>query len=87
MAGNPLAIFLFLGLGISALSVGPASLSETKMVIRSVPVAAARDAVSRVLEMATVSEVVNTLRAELGAWLDLSLFSERWDLSPLAGTV
>lgn len=87
MAGNPLAVFLFLGLGIAALSVGPGSLSETKMVIRSVPAAAARDTVSRVLELATVNEVVSALRTDLAAWLDLSLFSERWNLSPLAGTL
>lgn len=87
MAGNPLAVFLFLGLGISALSVGPASLPETKMVIRSVPAAAARETVSRVLEMATVQEVTTTLRAALANFLDLSLFSDRWNLSPLAGSV
>jgi phosphotransferase system enzyme I (PtsI) len=86
MAGNPLAVFLFLGLGIAALSVGPASLAETKAVIRSVPAAAARDAVSRVLQLATVTEVAATLRTELAAWLDLSLFSDRWNLLPLTGT-
>ena len=85
MAGNPLAVFLFLGLGISALSVGPASLAETKMVIRSVPAAAARDAVSRVLQLATVTDITATLRTELAAWLDLSLFSDRWNLLPLTG--
>jgi phosphotransferase system enzyme I (PtsI) len=85
MAGNPLAVFLFLGLGIAALSVGPASLPETKKVIRSVPAAAARQAVARVLSAATPSEVVATLRKGLEEWLDLSLFSDRWNLSPDAG--
>jgi phosphotransferase system enzyme I (PtsI) len=85
MAGNPLAVFLFLGLGISALSVAPSSLPETKKVIRSVPVAAARDAVSRVLSAGSPSEVVATLRHGLEEWLDLSMFSDRWNLSPEAG--
>lgn len=86
MAGNPLAIFFFLGVGINALSVGLGSLPETKAVIRSVPAAAARDTAARVLELATVDEVITTLRAELSTWIDLSLFSDRWNLSPLAGT-
>jgi phosphotransferase system enzyme I (PtsI) len=85
MAGNPLAVFLFLGLGISALSVAPSSLPETKKVIRSVPVAAAREAVSRVLSAGTPSDVVMTLRHGLEEWLDLSMFSDRWNLSPEAG--
>jgi hypothetical protein len=39
MAGNPLGVFLLLGLGINALSVAPSSLPEVKKVIRSVPAA------------------------------------------------
>jgi phosphoenolpyruvate-protein phosphotransferase (PTS system enzyme I) len=85
MAGNPLAVFLFIGLGINALSVGPSSLAETKKVIRSVPAGAARAAVSRVLEASTPSEVVTTLRSGLEEWLDLSLFSDRWNLATESG--
>jgi phosphoenolpyruvate-protein phosphotransferase (PTS system enzyme I) len=84
MASNPLAVFLLLGLGITALSVGPASLPEIKKVIRSVPAVEARNAVSAVLDAATPKEVVAVLTRELGKWLDLSLFSDRWNLSPEA---
>jgi phosphoenolpyruvate-protein kinase (PTS system EI component) len=82
MASHPLAVFLLIGLGITALSVGPAALPEIKKVIRSVPAAEARKAVSAVLDAATPNEVVETLTRELGKWLDVSLFSDRWNLSP-----
>jgi phosphoenolpyruvate-protein phosphotransferase (PTS system enzyme I) len=84
MAGNPLAVFLLIGLGITALSVGPASLPEIKKVIRSVPAVEARNAVSAVLDAPTPNDVVSVLTRELGKWLDLSLFSDRWNLSPEA---
>jgi phosphoenolpyruvate-protein phosphotransferase (PTS system enzyme I) len=84
MAGNPLAVFLLMGLGITALSVGPASLPEIKKVIRSVPAAEARSAVSAALDAPTPNDVVATLTRELARWLDLSLFSDRWNLSPTA---
>jgi signal transduction protein with GAF and PtsI domain len=82
MASNPLAVFLLVGLGITALSVGPASLPEIKKVIRSVPAVEARNAVSAVLDAPTPTDVVSVLTRELGKWLDLSLFSDRWNLSP-----
>src|SRR5687767_5811979 len=84
MASNPLAVFLLIGLGITALSVGPASLPEIKKVIRSVPAAEARNAVSIAMECATPNEVVQTLTHEFGKWLDLTLFTGRWNLSPKA---
>ncbi len=84
MASNPLAVFLLIGLGITALSVGPASLPEIKKVIRSVPAVEARNAVSAVLDAATPNDVVSVLTRELAKWLDLSLFSDRWNLSPEA---
>jgi phosphoenolpyruvate-protein phosphotransferase (PTS system enzyme I) len=87
MAGNPLGVFLFLGLGISALSVAPSALPEVKKVIRSVPAVEAREAVGRALLAATGDEVVAILTGELSKWLDLSLFSGRWNLpAPEQGT-
>jgi phosphotransferase system enzyme I (PtsI) len=80
MAGNPLAVFLFLGLGISALSVGPSTLTETKKVIRSVPAAAARAAVTRVMGASSPDEVIAKLREGLEEWLDMSMYSERWNM-------
>jgi phosphotransferase system enzyme I (PtsI) len=83
MASNPLAVFLLLGLNITSLSVGPASLPEIKKVIRAVPAAAARASVHEVLTASTPDEIVATLTRGLSQHLDLSLFSDRWNLSPV----
>jgi phosphoenolpyruvate-protein phosphotransferase (PTS system enzyme I) len=82
MASNPLAVFLLIGLGITALSVGTASLPEIKKVIRSVPSTEARAAATLALDAATPNEVVEILTQGISNWLDLSLFSGRWNLSP-----
>jgi phosphoenolpyruvate-protein kinase (PTS system EI component) len=81
MASNPLAVFLLIGLGIQALSVGTASLPEIKKVIRSVPSADARKAAMAALDAATAAEVVEILTEGISQWIDLSLFSGRWNLS------
>jgi phosphoenolpyruvate-protein phosphotransferase (PTS system enzyme I) len=81
MASNPLAVFLLIGLGVQALSVGTASLPEIKKVIRSVPSSDARAAASASLDAATPGEVVEILTKGISKWLDLSLFSGRWNLS------
>ena len=81
MAGNPLAIYLFLGLGIGALSVGPASLAETKQVIRMLSAASARESVNEVMAAATATEAVAILRRGLQRWLDPEVFSDRWNLA------
>jgi phosphoenolpyruvate-protein phosphotransferase (PTS system enzyme I) len=80
LAGNPLGVFLLLGLGITAISVAPSSLPEIKKVVRSVPAVDARDAVARALRAATPEEIIRILKGELSRWLDLSLFSGRWNL-------
>jgi len=82
VATNPLAVFLLLGLGITALSVGSASLPEVKKVIRSVPAVEARQTVNEVLGASTPHEAVSILTRGLSNYLDLSLFSGRWNLSP-----
>jgi phosphoenolpyruvate-protein phosphotransferase (PTS system enzyme I) len=81
MASNPLAVFLLIGLGIQALSVGTSSLPEIKKVIRSVPSLDARNAASAALDASSASEVVEILTSGISKWLDLSLFSGRWNLS------
>jgi phosphoenolpyruvate-protein phosphotransferase (PTS system enzyme I) len=80
LASHPLGVFLLLGLGINALSVAPSSLPEVKKVVRSVPAVDARDAVSRALRAPTADEVIAILKGELSRWLDLSLFSGRWNV-------
>lgn len=84
MASNPLAVFLLVGLGISALSVGTASLPEIKKVIRSVPSTEARAAATAALDASSANEVAEILTQGISKWLDLSLFSGRWNLSPPA---
>ncbi len=82
MASNPLAVFLLIGLGIQALSVATSSLPEIKKIIRSVPSLDARNAASAALEAANAAEVVEILTRGISQWVDLSLFSGRWNLSP-----
>jgi phosphoenolpyruvate-protein phosphotransferase (PTS system enzyme I) len=84
MAGNPLAIYMLLGLGIMSLSVGPSSLPEVKKVIRSVPAYDARIHVHEALGATSAEEVTTILRRGIAQWLDLSLFSGRWDGSEAA---
>jgi phosphotransferase system enzyme I (PtsI) len=86
MAANPLGAFLFLGLGITALSVAPSSLPEVKKVVRSVPASDARAAVTRALHAAAADEVIEVLTDGLSQWVDLSLFSGRWNVSSAAAT-
>jgi len=82
VAAHPLGVFLLLGLGITAFSVGTSSLPEIKKVIRSVPATEARLAVAEAMELGTPDAVTEALTRGLGQWLDLSLFAGRWNLSP-----
>jgi phosphotransferase system enzyme I (PtsI) len=84
LAAHPLGVFLLLGLGITSFSVSPASLLEIKKVIRTIPAADAREAVAEAMQAATAAEVVEVLSRRISCWLDLSLFSGRWNLSSAA---
>lgn len=81
LAANPVGVYMLLGLGITALSVGSASLPEIKKVVRSVPAADARAHVSDALDAPDTAAVTAILRDGISQWLDLSLFSGRWNLS------
>jgi phosphoenolpyruvate-protein phosphotransferase (PTS system enzyme I) len=78
LAGSPLGVFMLMGLGITALSVAPSALPEVKKVIRSVPAAEARGAMTRALHAATPEDVLALLTTEISRYIDLSLFSGRW---------
>lgn len=78
LASQPLGMYLLLGLGITAVSVAPSSLSEIKKVIRSIPAADAQAAAAAALEARTTDEVSRILTTGIARWLDLSLFSGRW---------
>jgi phosphotransferase system enzyme I (PtsI) len=82
MAGNPLGIYLLMGLGITAFSVAPSALPEVKKVVRSVPAGDARERVAEALRAPDADAITAILTEGLGKWLDLSLFSGRWNLSP-----
>lgn len=81
LAGHPLGVFLLVGLGIGALSVGSASLAEIKKVVRSVPATEARSKVTAALDARSADEVVRILTEGITEWLDMSMFSGRWNLS------
>jgi phosphoenolpyruvate-protein phosphotransferase (PTS system enzyme I) len=83
MAANPLGVFLLIGLGITALSMASSALPEIKKVVRTVPAAAARKAAAATLNAATAGEVMTILTDVVSEWLDLSMFSGRWNLSPV----
>jgi len=82
MASHPLGVFLLLGMNITSLSMGSASLPEIKKVVRTVPIAAARAAVEEALEAETPEDVAQVLKRGITPHLDLSLFSNRWTLTP-----
>ena len=75
VAANPIAAFMLIGMRVSALSVGPASLAEIKKVIRSVSFSDAHEAVQEALRAPTSADVLKALVPRLGAVLDLEKFS------------
>jgi len=81
VAANPVAAFMLIGMRVSSLSVGPASLAEIKKVIRSVSFAEAEAAVAEAVRAPTPDAVLRALTSRLGAALDLSKFAGPWSLS------
>lgn len=81
MAGHPLGVFLLMGMNITSLSMAPSSLPEIKKVVRTVPIAAARAAVEEAMHADTPETVTAILKEGIRPYLDLSLFSGRWNLS------
>ncbi|MFW5946945.1 MAG: phosphoenolpyruvate--protein phosphotransferase [Gemmatimonadota bacterium] len=81
LAANPLGVYLLIGLGVSVISVASAALPEVKKVIRSVPAADARERVEAVMEAPDAESVRRALARGLSEWLDLAMFSGRWNLS------
>jgi phosphotransferase system enzyme I (PtsI) len=85
VAANPLAAYMLIGMRVSSLSVGPASLAEIKKVIRSVTFADAEEAVHEALRAPRSEGVINALASRLGKVIDLSKFGGAWSLSHSAG--
>ncbi len=84
MAANPLGAFLLLGLDINTLSVAWPTLPEVKKVMRAVRVSDAREAAKNALAAATSRDVIKCLVDGVGSRVDLSVFSGRWNHSPIA---
>ncbi len=82
LASDPVGLYLLLGLGITVFSVSPAALPEIKKVVRSVPASDARARAEEALAAPDVRTVTRILTEGISEWLDLSLFSGRWNLSP-----
>ena len=81
MASHPLGVFLLMGMNITSLSMGATSLPEMKKLVRTVPLAAAALAVEDALRADSAEEVSAILRRGIEPYIDLSLFTGRWNLS------
>jgi phosphotransferase system enzyme I (PtsI) len=81
LASNPLGVYMLLGLGITAFSMAPVSIPEIKKIVRTVPAVDAREKVAAALDAPDAETVQRILTDGLSEWLDLSLFSGRWNLS------
>ncbi|HSE26844.1 MAG TPA: phosphoenolpyruvate--protein phosphotransferase [Gemmatimonadales bacterium] len=77
MASEPLWAILLAGLGFRTLSVAPPSLPLIKWVLRTVPLAAAREGAARALALDTAAEVEATLLEVTRAHIDLRLLGLR----------
>ncbi len=73
MASDPMSALLLLGLGYDRLSIAPPAIPLVKLVIRSVPMHAAREAAEAALRERSVAGVEAVLREALGRHLDLRL--------------
>jgi phosphoenolpyruvate-protein phosphotransferase len=66
-AGDPSAVLLFLGMGVTELSVVPSAVPRIKAFVRRVSTDAARALVEEVAEFPTAAAVTTRLRAAVGA--------------------
>ncbi|HEU4402274.1 MAG TPA: putative PEP-binding protein, partial [Candidatus Polarisedimenticolia bacterium] len=67
MAANPLSAVMLVGLGITELSMTPASIPGVKQILRSVSVAEARAIVEEALRLDTAAEIEETVRRRIRA--------------------
>jgi signal transduction protein with GAF and PtsI domain len=74
MASEPLSAVLLLGMGFTTLSVAPPSIPLVKWVVRSVPLAAAREAAAAARKARLPEQVGAAIRDAIRAHVDLHLF-------------
>lgn len=65
MAGNPLYLILLLGLGLSELSMGAASILKVKKLLRNLHFRQSQVILNKALHLKTADEVENLLKREL----------------------
>lgn len=78
LAAHPLGAFMLIGMGIEALSVGPAALAEIKKLIRSVSRSRAQAAAEEVLHASSADEVSTILIEHIRDEVDLTRFAGSW---------
>ncbi|ADN02240.1 phosphoenolpyruvate-protein phosphotransferase [Spirochaeta thermophila DSM 6192] len=65
MAGDPLATFVLIGLGLDELSMSPASIPEVKRLVRSTSVAECEEFVGAILQLKSHREVERVVREKM----------------------
>ena len=65
MAGDPLCVWLLLGMGLDEISMSPIALPEAKRLIRSITYTEAVEIAGKALSFATARQVVNFMRNRL----------------------
>lgn len=75
MASQPLGLFFLIGIGITTISLAPASLPEAKQVLRSVPAVEAKKVAKAALAAHSREEALCLLKEGVSNWVDLSHFS------------
>jgi len=72
MAGDPLAIALFVGMELDSLSMNPISIPRVKKILRSLTMERSKRLLAEVMEMATTEEVEKHLKKDVGHLLPMS---------------
>lgn len=71
MAGNPLYLIILLGLGLSELSMGAASILKVKKLLRSLHFRKCQSVLSKALLLKTTEEIENLLKREIQKYSEI----------------
>ncbi len=74
MAGDPLAVYLLVGLGIDELSMNPSSILQVKNMIRNISYSEAKEIASKAMEMTSAQEVYDYLNKVVKDLTERSIF-------------
>jgi len=70
-AGDPRYLLLFLGAGVSGLSMNPVSIPKVKKLLRSITFKEAVELFNKLLEMKTTDEIEKVIKSEMGKHLSI----------------